>query len=240
MADDGRPTVLRDVLARDRRSDALAHRHDPTGRRYDYRRFLTSSWKVGLFLRNEGVRSGMGVAVAADPAPEAMLSCLGAGLLGATVEFGPTAPREGTKALVVPTSRLGEFDAGPSTRRVGYGAKPDDPSVAYWERDVWSENPTMPPDRPAPDDPLLRVGERTYSHRNLVDAAVGLADEYDLTEGDTVAIRGPLSHPGVVAGGLLAPLVAGATLVVPNGETAADLGVGEGPDAATVAPDDVL
>ncbi|MFC7177225.1 hypothetical protein [Halosegnis marinus] len=105
---------------------------------------------------------------------------------------------------------------------------------------MWSENPTLPPDRPATDDPLLRVGEDVYSHADLVGTAVAFADEHDLGPGDEVAIRAPLAHPGVVAGGLLAPLVAGATVVVPDGDTETDLGVGAGPDGVTVAPDDVL
>ncbi|PSP57340.1 hypothetical protein BRC72_09960 [Halobacteriales archaeon QH_7_66_36] len=231
--------TLRDVLARDRRTDASALVDAAADREYDYRRCLTTAWKAGLFFRNEGVRGGMRVGVAGDPIPESVLSFLGAGLLGAVVEFD-TAADEQTKALVVPTERLDEFDAPPETRRVGYGTEPDDPEVAYWERDVWSENPTLPPDRVAPDAPLLAADGRTYSHGELLRAARQVAREHDLTTDDTVAVRGPLTHPGVVAAGILAPLAAGATALLPDATTTADLGVGDGPEDVTVDPDAVL
>ncbi|KAB7514770.1 acetyl-CoA synthetase [Halosegnis rubeus] len=230
--------TLADVLARDRRSDRLAHLHAPSGRSYDYRRFLTTAWKSGLFFRNEGVRGGMAVAIAGDPIPETVLSFLGAGLLGATVEFEPDTLSEGTKALVAPTGRIREFDTGPGTRLVGYGAEPDDPSVSYWERDVWSENPTLPPDRVAPEDPLLRTDGVTYGHADLLEAATAVATEYGLDADDEVVIRTPLTDAGTVVG-LLVPLVAGATLVVPDGETTGTLGIGDGPDDATMLPADI-
>lgn len=230
--------TLADVLARDRRSDHLAHLHAPSGRSYDYRRFLTTAWKSGLFFRNEGVRGGMTVAIAGDPIPETVLSFLGAGLLGATVQFEPDTLTEGTKALVAPTARIREFDTAPGTRLVGYGEEPDDPAVSYWERDVWSENPTLPPDPIAPDDPLLRTDDATYSHADLLDAAVAVATDHDLGAGDEVVIRTPLTDPGTVVG-LLVPLVAGVTLVVPDDETVGTLGIGSGPDDATIQPADI-
>ena len=231
--------TVADVLARDRRSDHLAHRHGPSGRSYDYRRFLTTAWKSGLFFRNEGVRGGMVVAIAGDSIPETVLSFLGAGLLGATVEFEPDTLTEGTTALVAPTDRLDEFETPPGTRLVGYGTEPDDPAVAYWERDVWSENPTLPPDPVAPDDPLLRAGDATYSHAEILDSAVAIATEHDLGAGDEVVIRSPLTDPDAVVG-LLVPLVARATLTVPAAETTGTLGIGAGPDDATVESVDRL
>lgn len=240
MADDEPVAVLADVLARDRRSNDPAFVHAPTGREYDYRRFLTTAWKAGLFLRNEGVRGGMTVAVAGDSAPETVLSFLGAGLLGATVEFEPATVGERTKALVAPTPRLEAFGAGPRTRLVGYGSEPDDPSVAYWERDVWSENPTMPPDRVGSEDALLRADGREYTHGNVVAAARRVAERYGIDAGTEVVVRGPLTDPGVVAAGVVAPLVGGGVVVVPDGDTVGDVAVGAGPEPRTVAPEDVF
>ncbi|MDZ7746997.1 MAG: hypothetical protein U5K28_10990 [Halobacteriales archaeon] len=230
--------TLADVLARDRRSDHLAHLHAPADRSYDYRRFLTTAWKSGLFFRNEGVRGGMRVAIAGDPIPETILSFLGAGLLGATVQFEPDTLTEETKILIAPTERLGEFDTTPGTRLVGYGTEPDDPAVSHWERDVWSENPTLPPDPVAPDDPLLRTDDATYSHADLLDSAVAIATEHNLGPGDEVVLRTPLTDPGTVVG-VLVPLVAEATLVVPDDETVGTLGIGAGPDERTISPADL-
>lgn len=233
-------STLADVLARDRRSPAPALVHAPLGREYDYRRLLTTAWKAGLFLRNEGVREGMSVAIVGPPAPEATLSTLGAGLLGAVVEFNPPTVGGGTKALVAPTSRLGEFGSGPATRRVGYGGEPPDPAVSYWERDVWSENPTLPPDRPGPAAPLLRVGGAEYSHGTLVGAAREVAEAVELNAGDRVVLRSDATSPAVFAAATLAPLVAGAVAVVPDAETVGDVAVGAGPEGRVVDPTTVL
>jgi len=230
--------VLGECVTRDRRSDAPALRAG--SREFDYRRFCTTAWKAGNLLRNEGVRSGMAVAVADDPAPQAVLSFYGAALLGATVGFGPGALDDGTKALVVPTADLGGHEAGPRTRRVGYGAEPSDPSVAYFERDVWSENPTEPPDRVESDDPLLRTADRAWSHEEVLGGARTAADGWDLEPGDEVAVRAPFTHPGAVAAGLVAPVLAGAVVLLPDQDGAGDYAVGSGGPEPSVDPDGVL
>lgn len=234
--------VLGDVVSRSRRdelADATALRHGPAGRRLDYRRFCTTAWKVGNFLRNEGVRSGMGVVVAPDPVPETILTLYGAGLLGATVALGGVV-EDRTKALVAPADSLDDYGAGPRTRKVAYGDQHPDPAVAYFERDVWSENPTEPPDRIAPGDALLRADGRTYSHGEVLDAARTAVDEHDIHSGTEVVVRGPLTHAGVVAAGLVAPLVAEATVVVPDADAIGDVCVGDGPEPRAIDPDDVL
>jgi acyl-CoA synthetase (AMP-forming)/AMP-acid ligase II len=230
--------VLGDAVTRDRRSDVPALRAGT--REYDYRRFCTTAWKTGNLLRNEGVRSGTSVAVADDPAPEAVLSFYGAALLGGVVGFGPDALGDRTKALVVPTTDLDGYDAGPRTRRVGYGSQPEDPSVAYFERDVWSENPTEPPDQVEPDDPLLRTPDRTWSHGEVLDAARTVADDWGLEPGDAVAVRAPFAHPGAVAAGLVAPILGGAVVLLPDGDEAGDYAVGSGGPEPSVDPDTVL
>jgi len=190
--------VLGDVVARDRRSDAPALRATDTGREYDYRRFCTSAWKVGNFLRHLGVRGGAGVAIEDDPLPEPVLTLYGAALLGGVVRFAPDPEvGEDVRALVVPEARLGAYDAGSSTKRVAYGGDPADPSVSYFERDVWSENPTEPPDLIAPDDPLLRTAESTYTHGELIAAAERAAGALSLTPGDVVVGGPDGAFPGV-------------------------------------------
>jgi hypothetical protein len=233
--------VLGDLIARDRRSDAPALRHAPSGRAYDYRRFCTTAWKVGNFLRNEGVRGGMSVAVAADPVPEAVLTLYGAGSLGAGVAFGAGAAD--AKALVAPADAVEEMAAGPSTRRIAYGDEPADPSVAYFERDVWSENPTQPPDRVAPGDPLLRTDDGTITHGAALAAARAVVEARGLGAGSVVVVRAPLAHPGTVVAGLVAPVLAGGVVLLAgdDADATADLAVttGDGHEPR-VHPDEVL
>jgi hypothetical protein len=234
--------VLGDVVSRSRRdelAEALAVRYAPRGRRIDYRRFCTTAWKTGNFLRNEGVRAGMAVTVAADPVPEALLTFYGAGLLGATVTFGSEVT-DRTKALVAPTDHLDDYGAGPRTRQIAYGDEHPNPAVAYFERDVWSENPTEPPDPLGPEDDLLSAVGRTYTHGAVLEAAHAVVDEYEIGTETEVVVRGPLAHPGVVVAGVVAPLLAGGVLVVPDVDTVGDVAVGDGPEALAVDPDDVL
>jgi hypothetical protein len=223
--------VLGDCVARERRSADPALRDARSGRAYDYRRFCTTAWKAGNFLRHLGVRSGRRVGVAGD-APEAVLTCYGAALLGAVVRFDPPEGFE-CRAVVAPTGDLPA--AEPGVERVTYGEEHEDPSVAYFERDVWSENPTMPPDRVAPDDDLLAPGDRTFTHGEVLAAAGDVADRWSLGAGDAVAVDAPLSEPGTVAAGLVAPVLAGGTVVL-GSDSDADHLVGDG----GVQPADVL
>jgi hypothetical protein len=217
--------TLGDAIARDRRSDRPALVASAAGRRYDYRRFCTSAWKAGNFLRHLGVRDGSVVAVADDPTVEPILTLYGAAELGAVVAFDPDAAVDsGTRALVVPVDAVGDYEVGPGTKRVVYGGAPDDPDVSHFERDVWSENPTAPPDRVAPDDPLLEAGSERHSHRELLTAARTVVDDRGLDATSTVAVAGSFADPAVVAAGLVAPIVAGGRIVL--GDAEADLTVG--------------
>lgn len=223
--------VLGDLVDRTRRSETPALRAPAVGREYDYRRFCTSSWKVGNFLRHLGVRGGAGVAIADDPLPEPVLTLYGAALLGGVVRFDPpAAPTDGTRAIVVPKSELDAYDVGPSTKPIVYGSRHEDPSVAYFERDVWSENPTAPPDVIAPEEPLLRTGGIAYTHGEVIEAAETVVERYSIGADEAVALAATtaFSSPGAVAAGLVAPVLAGGTVVIGTG-TDANLVVG-GPD----------
>ena len=206
--------ALGDTVGRERRSTKPALRAADTGRLYDYRRFCTNAWKVGNFLRHLGVRGGDGVAIADDPAPEAVLTLYGAALLGAVVRFGPSTDPDDVRALVVPESVLDAHEVGPSTKPVVYGDVHEDPSVAYFERDVWSENPTMPPDAVTTGDDLLWTADATHTHGELLDAARTVVDRYGINAGDDIAVAGSFAEPGTVAAGLVAPILAGAAISI--------------------------
>jgi hypothetical protein len=201
--------VLGEAVRRDRRSGAPALRAPAVGREYDYRRFCTTAWKVGNFLRHLGVRRGAEVGVADEPLPEPVLAFYGAALLGGVVRFDYGGGDEAVRALVVPADDLDEYPARAETNRLAYGDDPGDPSVGYFERDVWSENPTEPPDLVAPDDPLLWTPRTTYVHREILDAARSFIGELSLDTETVVAVRGQFADPAVVVAGLVAPILAG-------------------------------
>ena len=258
-------TVVGDLVARARRSDAPALRAPRLGRAYDYARLCTDAWKTGNYLSHLGVHGPTGegthdaatVAVADDPVPEAALTFLGTALLGATTRFVPLPDGAGAdeggegihvnaRALVVPFDAVGGYALPPGGQSVAYSGPPDDPSVGHFERDVWSENPTEPPDRVAPESVVLAADGATYAHADLLDAARRVADDWALEPGDAVAVRASLRRPGTVVAGLLAPLAAGATVLFPDDEAVGDCAVVDAPDAhdapeeRVVAPGDVL
>jgi hypothetical protein len=152
-----------------------------------------------------------------------VLSLLAAGLLGAVVRFDPPREFDG-RAVVAPSERVDEYELPAGGQRIGYGAAPDDPATVHFEEEMWSENPTFPPSEATPDDPILATDAGTVTHAELLDAARGATEAADLRAGDAVAVRATLSTPGVVAAGVVAPLLSGATVLLPD---AAD------PDAVT-------
>ncbi|SEO85742.1 hypothetical protein SAMN04487948_1065 [Halogranum amylolyticum] len=209
--------TLGDLVARDRRSSALALRVPSLERDYSYHDFCTTAWKAGNFLSFLGVRGGGRVAIEPDPLPEPLLTFFGAALHGATTAFDPS---DGdVRAVVVPQRRESEFADVPGTKRVVYGGPPTDPGVSHWEKEVWSENPAFPPTDVDPATAALAAGDDEYSHRELLRAADHVVDDLDLTADDEVVVRSSLAEPGVVAAGVLAPLSVGSTVVFPDLET---------------------
>jgi len=219
----GMDTVA-ELLARERRSAAPACRVGESSHVYDYRRFNTTAWKVGNYLRHEGVRGGVTVGVAADPNPKALLTVLGVGLLGAAVHLDPPKSFDG-RAVVAPLEEIAGFDLEPGARRIAYGDDPDDPAVDHWEGGVWSENPTMPPEAPAPDTPLVTDGQRTASQAAVLSGARAAAERAALDEETTACLRAPPSTPAAIAGAL-APLSAGAELLFPGDDAVGDVAIG--------------
>jgi hypothetical protein len=228
--------VLKDLVARDRRDESTALRAAESGRSYDYRRFCTTAWKVGNLLRHHGVRRGAAVVIADDPAPEPVLTLYGAACLGAVVQFGqrPDAA-DAPSAIVGPSAALNHDAVTPATEQVAYGDAPADPSVGYFDRDVWSENPASPPDAVDPGDLLLETDCDAYTHHRVLDAAASTVERHGIGPDTTVAIAPAASftRPGVVVAGLVGPILGGGTVAVGPGADG-DVIVG-GPDADVTA-----
>jgi hypothetical protein len=66
----------------------------------------------------------------------------------------------------------------------------------------------------------------------VLTAARGVVDAAGIGVGTSVALRAPLTDPRAVVGAVVAPLVAGGTVVLPDGEMGADA------DADVVIGDD--
>lgn len=233
-------TVVGDLVGRERHAERPALRVGE--RAYSYREFCTSARRTGNFLAHHGVVEGRTVGVAEARRRVPLLAFLGTALLGGRVRFAPDREVE-ARAVVAPAEALPEYDLPPGGKRVGYGAAPADPSDVHFEAGVWSENPGFPDVSTDPDAPLLLTGGARFSHAALLEAARGVVDDAALDPDDEVALRAPLSDPGAVVAGVLAPLLAGATVLFSRGEPGAGTGtgtvaVGDGPETRAVDPAD--
>jgi len=198
------------------------------------REVRTTAYRVGNYLRSRGVHEGSLVGVADDAEAKPVLAFLGASLLGAAVRFDP--PREFDGRLVVaPTETLSSFDLPPGGQRVGYGSRPSDPAAGHFEGAVWSENPSFPPASFAGDPVALSLRDRGdgRTQRDLLTDAESFAATLDPAE--VVAVRAPFAEPGALAGGVLAPLAAGATVLLPGDSDAVGTVAVVDDDTATAA-----
>ncbi|WP_224335984.1 long-chain fatty acid--CoA ligase [Haloprofundus halobius] len=205
--------VLGEIVGRDRRTDRSAVHHPSAGRTMSYHDFCTTAWKAGNVFRHLGVAGGRGVEIEPIGSPESLLSFFGATLLGSPVRFEIRDDDE-ARLVVATADREAEFDPSPGTKLVVYGDCPTRPDTTYWESDVWSENPAIPPYEIEPSTPALVTHETTYSHEQLLTLAERVVDDYDLSATSRVAVAGSLSHPGVVVAGVVAPLLVGGTAVL--------------------------
>jgi non-ribosomal peptide synthetase component F len=227
---------------------ALRAPGDPE-RCYDAARLLADARKTGNFLRQLGVGPGRTVAIADRPRPESILSLFGTALLGGCARYIPqngsdTEASGGIDArvLVGPTDRLEGISTTAATKRLGYGRAPDDPETAYFEREVWSENPTFPPSDIEGETVAIETSDESYTHREIVVAAERIVGERSLDPGTAVVVRAPLADVRAVVG-VLAPLASGGTIVVPDSGTEGDLAVvagdGKVPEPTTIGVADV-
>lgn len=229
------PDILGDVVSRDRRAPSPALRADAPGRSYSYHDFVTTSYKAGNVLRYLGVRGGDRVEIEPDPLPEPVLTFYGAAQLGAVVSFDPGGS-ETPRATVVPQSREPAFAPEPGSKLAVYGGPPENPTTTHWEKEVWSENPAVHPASVSPSDALLDA-DRTYTHADVLSAAANAVGVADIEPGDDVVVRASLSDPGVVAAGVVAPLLVGATIRFPDDDTVGDVRVGgDGPERRRIDP----
>ncbi len=207
---------------------------------YSYHDFATNAWKAGNLLRHYGVRHGERAAVvigSKEPGPDdepgwlgdspaPLVALLGAALDGAVLDLDPPGAVDAT-VLVGPAAWMDRYERGPGTKGVAYGGPPDDPRLAHFERETWSENPLAPPGDLGPEDDLL-AADRVYSQGELLAASGRVVAEGDLTGDDEVVVRAPVSTPGTLAA-VFGVIRAGATLLVGDG-AAGDVGVVAGPD----------
>jgi non-ribosomal peptide synthetase component F len=233
--------VVGDLVASERvqpNTENVALRSDrPSGGRYTYAEFARTARKTGNYLAHHHVEAGRPVGVAGDPRSPALLTLFGAALLGGAVQFEPPT-RTAVACLVVPHDRLDEWRVDPGTARVAYGNRPEDPDVRQFGRVVSSENAGFPPTSVAPETAILPTGEGSISHSSLLETARACRETARIESGTAVVLRTSLEDPGAIAGGIIAPLLAGATVVLPGESTAGDIAVtgGDAPEGETIDP----
>jgi len=217
--------TLVDVVARSRRSEAPALRAPAVDQFFDYQRFCTTTWKAANFLHARGVRARSTLAAAADARAEPVLSVLAGALIGAKSFVGAPGDVD-ARAVVAHADDVGDYEVDPGSQRVAYGREPEEPDVYYFERDVWSENPTMPPEAHARTavNVALVTGVRALTHGELLETAADAADRLSLTEDTEVAVRAPVSDPRAFVAGVLAPPSAGGTVLWACATSSSDRG----------------
>jgi len=246
--------LLSELVAAGRERDGVLFTTPERSAPYSYRVFCTNVWKGGNLMRHYGVREGMAVAVVVGPknptdadepgclrdCPDGLLAILAATLDGAVADVAPGSEIDGT-ALVAPAAWLDRYELAPGTKALAYGGPSDDPTVAGFERELWSENPLQPPGERAPDDPALRDAEGAYSHSELLAASERVVADQDIDAETTLAFRAPVTSAGAVVAGLLAPMQAGATVRFGD-DAASDLAVAtdeDVPENRVVRPGDI-
>ena len=192
---------------------------------YTYDEFVPNVWKAGNLLGHYGVHPGAAVTVVAGPkeagpadhtqridAADPLFAILGATMVGATARLEPVEPVD-SRALVLPAGWVDRYETTARCSRLAYGGPPTEADVVHFEEEMWSENPIEPPERVGADDPALVDGDGEYSHGELLAAAGGVVEDYDLAAGDRIALDAPMREVGAVVA-LLAAARAEATLVV--------------------------
>jgi hypothetical protein len=248
--------LLSELVAAGRERDGVLFTTPERSAPYSYHDFCTNVWKGGNLMRHYGVREGMAVTVVVGPknptdgdepgylrdCPDGLLAILAATLDGAVADIAPGTSVDAT-ALVAPATWLDRYELAPGTKALAYGGPSEDPTVAGFERELWSENPLQPPGERGPDDPALRDADGTYSHGDLLAASERVVEAYDIDDETTVALRAPVTSAGAVVAGVLAPLRAGATVRFGDG-TASDVAVARAdadvPEKTVIRPSDIL
>lgn len=245
--------VLGDLVADARERDGPLFESSERAAPYSYADFATNVWKTGNLLRHYGVREGARVAVAVGPkapddgdepgwlgdTPDPVLAVLAAAVDGAILDPDPPGAVDAT-VLIAPNDWIDDYALGPGTKALAYGGPPEEPTVAHLEREAWSENPLEPPADVGPGDPVLAADE-TYSHGDLLAASRRVVAEESLDEGDAVVIRAPLTDPGALVAGVIAPMRVGASVLLGEEQTGTvAVGGDDAPEERVIDPGAVL
>jgi hypothetical protein len=223
------PQTLKELLARLRQREGIALEARGRTAPYSSADFVTNAYKAGNLFRHYGIRPGSTLAVVAGPkeadadsdalgvvdSPEPLLSVFGGVSLGAIVDFSPSEP-VATRAFVLPAGWLDRYAVEPGCSQIAYGGPPDAADVAHYETETWSENPTAPPDAVMPDDGALWVDGETVTHEQILDVAQDVARTTTIDSSSRVALAAPVTEPGALVAGVVAPLLVDATVSLPG------------------------
>ncbi|WP_181686197.1 hypothetical protein [Halorhabdus salina] len=226
------PEVLGDLVAPERRGETIAYRRaDDPARSHTYESFCATAWKTANLLRLYGVHADTTVGVvdapkrperqpptgptrqATTPIPEVLLAFIGAGTLGASVQFDPASSFDGG-ALLCPAAWTESYETSAGCTTLAYGGPPAEPEVVHFESEVWSETPIAPPESVSSDATALVTTAGNHTHDELLESAQAFIEDSGLEAGDAISIDAELSHPGTLAGGVVAPLLVGGTMHV--------------------------
>lgn len=232
-----------DLVARERRSNQTAFESPTTT--YDYRQFCTLAHKTGNYMSYFGARIESEISVFTGNSMSAapVLTLFGGSLLGATVAFNPAEYRA-PRVVVAPAERIetGLVPETPGMSIIAFDGDVDEPSVHSFGRGTWSENPACPQDpRISSETKLIRDGESTYTHGEIVRVAKSLAADYEISTSDRVVLRTPISSVASIICGIVMPIMVGAAIVYadPDLECAAGsvaIGDGDSPEPITIEP----
>lgn len=201
--------------------------------RYEYHRFRATAYKTANYLRYNGVGPHATAAILDEQAPETLFGVLGTALLGGSVRIAPDRTVEDT-VLFGPTEQLDDYDPAGGCKRIAFGAEPTDPTWAFFEREIWSENPFFPKTDVEGGTDFVEE----WSQRTALQAAESVANE--LGEDEVIAIRGSFTDPSVLIGGVLAPLIAGTPILLPDSNQTGTISVGamDSPEERILTPPD--
>jgi hypothetical protein len=234
--------TIRDLVAltRDREGPAIVSSARATD--YSARDFATGVRKAANLLSHFGAGPDRPVAVAIGAkdspvdgppgwlgsAADPLLAILGAMSLGAPADPAPTldVPVE-APVLVAPAAWLDRFEVRPGTAVIAYGGPPSDPAVSHFERERWSENPTVPPEPLEPDRTALQVAGDDWTHAHLLADARSVLAGGDLVDAVRVDVASPVDAAGPFVAGVLAPLLAGVPIQPLPGRNPGDRGADE-------------
>ena len=232
------PATLAALVAGAREHEGVAIDVPERTAPYSYQEVCTNSWKAANLLDYYGAHPGGRVGLAVGPKPvdadtsdregvldsaEPLLAMLGGALLEARVLVLETPGTVETDAFVRPAGAgwSDRYPAQPGVSTLAYGGPPEAADVHHFETQLWSQNPSPPPERPDPETPALEAGGSpgtAYGHGTLVRTARAVAERESFEPGLRVELAADVREPGALVAGVLAPLSAGATVVLAGGE----------------------